>query len=309
MKRWLMPLALAACARPAPAPPAANRATLLVAAVRSDSTDVVRQLLDGGVSPDTIATDGTRPLTEAARNGRVAAAQVLLDGGARIDLADSSGSQPLDYAMEDGHRAIAALIIRQAAQDAGANAATMAWFDALADSTRSPGDWRRLLDGELASLGLDAAVLAGRDNTVASLRHAAGLPNRTGYGPLALAARFGDDSAVADLLSANANPDAEVYGHWHETPLMEAARDGQVTVARRLLHAGARVDHTDRRRQTALMWAVREGETDFARLLLDAGANPALHDADGETALDIARGIKHADLITLLEARAAVGVR
>lgn len=300
VKRLLLLLAVGTCTRPTPALPA-NRAALLVAAVRADSAGVVRQLLDAGVSPDTIAPDGARPLTEAARHGRIAAARVLLDAGARLDLADASGARPFDHAVEEGHREMAALLTREAARDAGANAEAIAWFDALAVATSSGGDWHRALDGELTSLGLNAAVLDRRDDVAASLRHAAGIPNRTGYVALVLAARFGDQTAVADLLAASANPDAEVSGHWQETPLMEAARDGHVGVGQRLLRAGARIDHVDSRRETALMWAVREGETEYARMLLDAGANPALRDTDGDTALDIARRINHADLIALLD--------
>ena len=177
----------------------------------------------------------------------------------------------------------------------------MAWFDSLA-SDRSPArDWRRILDGELASLGVMAAVLARRDDAVTALRHAAGIPNRTSYAALAVAARFGDEAAVTDLLEASVNPDVEVSGHRHETPLMEAARDGYPAIALRLVRAGARIDHVDSGRETALFWAVRAGETDYARALLDAGADPAWRDLAGQTALDVARDAKHADLIALLE--------
>ena len=106
---WLLAVVTTGCSRPVPAPPV-NRAIQLVAAVRSDSAAVMQQLLDAGVSPDTLAPDGTRPLTEAARHGRIEAARVLLDAGARLDLADSSGIRPFDYAMEEGHRAIAMLL-------------------------------------------------------------------------------------------------------------------------------------------------------------------------------------------------------
>jgi ankyrin repeat protein len=300
---WLIAFVVTGCSRPVPPRPV-NRAVQLVAAVRSDSAAVVQDLLDAGVSPDTVAPDGSRPLTEAARHGRIAAARVLLGAGARLDLADSSGTRPFDYAIEEGHRAIAMLLTREAARDAGANGAAMAWFDSLA-SDRSPAhDWRRFLDGEIASLGVMAAVLARREDAVTALRHAAGIPNRTSYAALAIAARFGDEVAVADLLQASVNPDAEVSGHRHETPLMEAARDGYAAIARRLVRAGARIDHVDSAGETALIWAVRAGETDYARALLDAGANPGWRDLAGQTALDIARDAKHADLIALLEAHA-----
>jgi len=299
---WLLAFITAGCSRPEPTRPV-NRAIELVAAVRSDSATVIQQLLDTGVSPDTLATDGTRPLTEAARHGRIEAARVLLDAGARLDLADSSGARPFDYAIEEGHRAIATLFTREAARDAGASAEAMAWFDSIA-SARSPAqDWRRFLDGEIASLAVLAAVLARRDDAVSALRRAAGIPNRTSYTALAVAARFGDEAAVTDLLQAGGNPDVEVSGHRHETPLMEAARDGYPAIARRLVRAGARIDHVDSGGETALIWAVRAGETDYARALLDAGADPARRNVAGQSALDVARDAKHADLIALLEAR------
>lgn len=299
---WLLAFIATGCSRPAPVRPV-NRAVQLVAAVRSDSTAVVAQLLNAGVSPDTLAPDGTRPLTEAARHGRIAAARVLLDAGARLDLTDSSGVRPFDYAIEEGHRAIAMLFTRETARDAGASAEAMAWFDSLASDRSRVRDWRRFLDGEIASLAVVAAVLGRRDDAVTALRHAAGIPNRTSYAALAVAARFGDESAVADLLQASVNPDVEVSGHRHETPLMEAALDGYSGIARRLVRAGARIDHVDSGGETALIWAVRAGETDYARALLEAGANPVWRDLAGQTALDIARDAKHADLITLLEAR------
>ena len=304
--RFALPLvmalgALIGCARRVAPPPSPDRTALLVEAVRSDSAAVVRRLLDAGVSPDTIASDGTRPLTEAARHGRIAAARVLLDADARLDLADASGLRPFDYAMNAGHRDLAFLLTRAAAREAGASAGAISWLDALGTRTGTPVDWHRVLDGELTSLGLLAAALAGRDDAVAALRRAGGVPNRTGYLAIQVAARFGDVPALADLLAAGANPDAEVAGHRHETPLMEAARDGYVDIARRLLRAGARVDHVDSDGETALMWAVRAGETDYAQALLAAGANPGLRNRAGETALDMARDIKHADLINLLE--------
>jgi ankyrin repeat protein len=298
----LLVLLIAGCARPAP-PPQVNRAAELVRAVRDDSTATIRQLLGAGLSPDTLAPDGTRPLTEAARNGRVAAARLLLDADARSDLRDSSGASAMDDAVEYQHRDIAILLVEHAAQDAGESPAVAAWFDSLANKRSLPADWRRLLDGELTSLALLAAVIEGRGDMVSSLRHAAGVPNRTGYTPLLVAARTGDETAVIDLLEAGANPDAEVAGHLHETPLMEAARDGYVGIAHRLIRAGAHVDHLDATRQTALMWAVREGETDYARALLQAGAQRGLRNRDGETALDIAKRINHGDLITVLAPR------
>ncbi len=299
MKRLVALLCLAACA-PRHRPSAPDRGVELVTAVRDDSLAAVTALLDAGVSPDTLASDGTRPLTEAARNHRVDAARLLLARGAQLQRADGSGRRPFDYAVEFGYRDMAAMFTLQYARDAGAGPAALAWFAAV-DAARPAGSWQRVLDGELLSLGLTAAIVNQREALVVALGKAGGRGNRSGYPPLVVAARFGDLAAVSALLRASVNPDGEVADGLHQTALMEAARDAHVDVGRRLIRAGARVDHVDAHGETALMWAVRQGETDYAAMLLEAGADPLYRNRDGTTPLSLARRIDHRDLIDLLQ--------
>ena len=82
---------------------------------------------------------------------------------------------------------------------------------------------------------------------------------------------------------------------------MEAARDGNIEIARRLLRAGARIDHPDVSGGTALHWAVRAGQTPYAEVLLKGRADQSIRDQSGEAPLDIANRIHHTDLIALLE--------
>jgi ankyrin repeat protein len=302
MKHWfrLILVALVGCAHAAPRPMPPDQAVALVTAVRSDSSAVVTRLLDAGVSPDTEATDGTRPLAEAARNGRLGPLQLLLQGGARLDAADSAGNNAFDYAMASGNREVMGALVLAAVREAGPSDEAQQWFGAMRDDSGGAGDWHRVLDGELLSLGLLYAIVVDRPAVATSLRQASGMTNRLGYPPLVAAARLGEHGVVDALLHASAGPDTPVGGHWHETALMEAARDGDLITARALLRAGARVNRTDSRRQTALFWAVREGETEYAKGLLDAGADPRLRDASGETALDLAHSFRHDDLVALL---------
>lgn len=295
-----MVLLLIGCARPNPVPPR-NTAKTLVDAVRAGDTTLVATLLADGLSPDTMASDGTRPLTEAARQGREAIARQLLAADARVDLPDSAGYRAWDYAIETERARIAALLTWHAAQVAGASPQANEWFSAVAESSAVVPRWDRVLDGELESLGLLYAVILDRPHIVSAMRHGGGIPNRTGITPLAMAARFGATSSVIALLQAGANPDLATGDRWQSTPLMEAARDGHTEIASRLLRAGARVDHPDIAGATALHWAVRAGETQYAELLLKGGADQSIRDLSGETPLDLARRIYHSDLITLLE--------
>jgi ankyrin repeat protein len=295
-------ICLVACREPDAAPKApVNRAQALVDAARAGDTVGVAALLHDGLSPDTLAPDGKRPLAEAARNGRVAVARQLLAADARLDLKDSVGYLPWDYAIESGREQVAALLTWQAAQVAGASPKAIEWFAAVATPSAPLPAWDKVLDGELESLGLLYAAILNRSDVVSALRHGGGIPNRTGITPLAMAARFGRTAAVEALLAAGANPDLATTDRWQSTPLMEAARDGRVEIGRALLQAGARVDHKDLSGGTALHWAVRAGETKFARMLLESGADMNLSEWSGDRPLDIARRIDHPDLINLLE--------
>jgi ankyrin repeat protein len=133
------------------------------------------------------------------------------------------------------------------------------------------------------------------------MRHGGGIPNRTRITPLAIAARIGSEPSVIALLEAGANPDLATGDHWQSTPLMEAARDGHLEVASRLILAGARVNHPDVSGGTALHWAVLAGETQYAKFLLENGADLTIRDWTGETPLELAHRINHTDLIDLLE--------
>lgn len=300
MRRLLVVLLLVACGT-SPAPVPSNRAHDLVVAVRAGDTATVAMLLAEDISPDTLGPDGTRPLTEAARNSRVAVARQLLAADARIGLRDSAGYDAWDYAIEMGSTKVAALLTWQTAQLAGASPQVNRWFAAVADSATVTPRWDRVLDGELESLGLLYAVILGREEVVSAMRHGGGIPNRSGITPLAMAARFGATSAVIALLQAGANPDLATADRWKSTPLMEAARDGNIEIARRLLRSGARIDHPDVAGGTALHWAVRAGQTPYAEVLLKGGADQSLRDRAGETPLDIATRIHHSDLVALLE--------
>jgi ankyrin repeat protein len=300
MRRLLLLFVLVGCAGPQSAP-RGGPAQALVDAVRNGDTTAVAALLGDGISADTMAPDGARPLTEAARHGQVAVARQLLAVDAQVNLPDSAGYRAWDYAIEGGSTGIAALLTWHAAQLAGASSQANAWFAAVAESATVAPRWDRVLDGELESLGLLYAVILDRSALVVAMRHGGGIPNRTGITPLAMAARLGDTQSVMVLLRAGANPDLATGDRWGSTPLMEAARDGHVEIARRLLRAGARVNHPDSSRGTALHWAVRAGKPRYAEVLLQGGADQTLPDLAGETPLAIARRLNQPGLVALLE--------
>jgi ankyrin repeat protein len=83
--------------------------------------------------------------------------------------------------------------------------------------------------------------------------------------PLHEAVRSGGEAAVALLLAADANPNARRDGGF--TPLHDAVSGGQASVV---------------------------------RMLVARGADPRAEDANGRTAVDVARDMEHGELLALL---------
>jgi hypothetical protein len=86
------------------------------------------------------------------------------------------------------------------------------------------------------------------------------------------------------------------------TALMEAAFKGHTEIVRLLLTNGAAdVNTKDDKGWTALMEAAFYGDAGIVRRLLAKGADPKLKNRDGRTALQIARGRGHQDIVDIIE--------
>ncbi len=72
------------------------------------------------------------------------------------------------------------------------------------------------------------------------------------------------------------------------TPLMWAARSGDIDAVTALLDAGAEVDAPDRNTWTALLHALHKRRAAAVRVLLDRGANPNVRTPSGMTPLMMA---------------------
>jgi ankyrin repeat protein len=113
--------------------------------------------------------------------------------------------------------------------------------------------------------------------------------------PLALACENGNAAMVERLLKAGADPNASPKG---DTPLMVAARTGDVETVAVLLAHGATVNTKEPERgQTALMWAVAEAHPAVAKVLVENGANVDARSTGGFTPLLFA--VRKGDAATL----------
>lgn len=110
-------------------------------------------------------------------------------------------------------------------------------------------------------------------------------------------------TSKTDLQSASKEPSETAWEKLGITPLMRAARIGELESCQHLLDSGAEVDTTDEAGWTALMSAAAEGHERIVQLLLDHGADVDSESFDGATALHAATAYRHSGVVRqLLEA-------
>ncbi len=157
---------------------------------------------------------------------------------------------------------------------------------------------KRRLSAESLSV-IDALLAAGANPNAWASR---------GREPIiAVAARYGDRALFDRLVAAGADPHAIAA---NGTTVLLAASQGEdhgtaLAIAQSLVKRGARVDSHDRFQQTPLMAAARAGNVELVRHLIGNQANVALKDIDGQTALDWAATGGHEGAVHMLLAAGA----
>lgn len=124
-----------------------------------------------------------------------------------------------------------------------------------------------------------------------------------GYTDLQLAVMGGDQDKVQEALDSGAdpNPESRMFSPFSVTPLIVAARSGDLKIVRMLVEAGADVNHASREMtRTPLTVAAREGHTEVARVLSRHGARQDATDWMGTTALEAAAWSCHPATVRLL---------
>ena len=307
----------------APSAADAMASPLATAAARGDSSRV-RDLLDSGTKDvDAPDRDGTPALHWIVRLGDADLVARLLAAGAKVDGADRHGVTPLQVAIGEGDAGVVRRLL-----EAGADATKP---DAAGEPPLLLA--ARVGEPEVARLLLaHGAAVDGREQTF-------------GQTSLMVAAREGHSGLARVLLDAGADPNARtraeppprfippsesppglskgigiVRAGWPEdrgkrfpaagskTPLLYAARAGDLAATRLLVERGAQLELADGNGVTPLLEAVlnanafrvkREGRTEhlaIANALLDAGANVDAMDWYGETPLWAAVDLRNLEL-------------
>ena len=253
---------------------AAGRADMQVADAAKDADwKILRALIEDGADVNTAQGDGTTALHWAAYWDDAQSAALLIRAGADVDAANVLGSTPLWTACENGSSAIAQLLLQAGANP---NAALTSGETPLMTAART-GDVG-LVRQLLAARADVSATEAEHDQTAlmwaVAQRHAGVVE--------ALLAAGADVHARSQvwIQTVKTSPAVMNPAYWVDirqggyTPLLFAARVGDLASAKLLVTAGADVNDTAPYGTSATVVAAHSGHGVLAAFLLEEGADP-----------------------------------
>ena len=263
----------------------AQPVSALIEAARLDDAERLRALLAIGANPDAQQGDGATALHWATHRNNLAAIDALIAAGASVGIANDLGATPLWLAAGNGSAEAVGRLL-----DAGAdpNVTLQMGETPLMAAARAgaPTVVGRLLDAgadpDVAELerGQTALMWAVAQSHVEIVRQLA-----------AAGADLHARSKVWHQLentAGNTNPSGNFrMAHGGSTPLIFAARSGDIATARALVEAGADVNDVAAAGTSALVIAAHSGHGAIGEYLLETGADPNLAEG-GYTALHAA---------------------
>ena len=260
------------------------------AAMRGNK-DAVRSLLQRKVNVNAPQIDGTTALHWAVRADDLEMADVLLRAGANVSAANREGVMPLQLAALNGNAAMVERLIRAGADvnapltSFGDTALMMASRAGKADAVKMLLDRGAKIDAKETwgdTTALMWAVSEGNRSVVKLLiERGADVNTRSKFVPSATGRGFEGATPVA----SKDNQPPEEHSSGLLTPLMFAAREGDLESARMLVAAGAQVNAIGGDGKDALGLAIFNGSYDVASFLIDQHANVNQADAQRFTPL------------------------
>ena len=260
-------------------------------AARRGDREGVRAALARKADVNAPQIDGTTALHWAVERDDVEMTDVLLRAGARVTARTREGVTPLQLASINGSAVLIDRLLKAGADpnaaltSAGDSALMMAARTGKTDAIRvlvEAGGNVNARETWGGTTALMWAVSEGHaDATRRLIEAGADVNARSNYVAAANGRGFEGRTPLTD--ATNAKP-AEFASGWL-TPLMLAAREGDVEIARILIAAGADVDSEGGDGKTALSLAIFNGNYEAASLLVDSKADVNKADAQRFTPL------------------------
>jgi ankyrin repeat protein len=256
----------------------------LIDAARNTDRDAVRRLLQEKADVNATEGDGTTALHWASYRDDGESAAMLIRAGANVNAANDLGATPLWTASLNGSAAMVRRLL-----DAGANpnAALLLGETPLMVASRSGN---ADVVEQLLKRGANVNARAARGQTALMWAVAQKHPDVV---KVLLAHRAdvharSESWSQVEAVSPHGHPDynrAIPYGN--NTPVMFAARVGDLASAKLLVASGANVNDQDARGISTLVMAAHSGFRELVEFLLAKGADPnsatagftALHEA------------------------------
>jgi len=266
----------------------------LVDAAKNADRNTLRALLKPGADVNAAQGDGTTALHWASYRDDLESADLLLRGGANVNAANDLGATPLWTACQNGSAAMVRRLL-----EAGANPnAALTFGETLVMSAARSG--KAEVVELLLAKGADVNTRATRGQTAlmwaAAQQHSEVVQVLLKYGA--------NVHARSDVWSQlwQTDPAQDVHPDYQikiqqggNTPLLFAAREGDLASAKLLVAAGADVNDVAAHGVSATVLAAHSGNGDLVEFLLEKRADPNAA-AAGYTALHAAilRGNKKA---------------
>jgi ankyrin repeat protein len=256
--------------------------TPLSLACEAGNGEVVRLLLKAHADPNETLRNGETPLMMAARTGNVAVIELLIDRGAKLEAQEKlRGTTALMWAAANSNPDAMRVLIKHGAN---LNARSATTPPGRRPYLAPPG--RERIQEFIDGTGLRGAVVEKQ----------AAAQEATGHEAVereSAKRRFEAEQAAARTAISKFPPAAEYARRGDKqwgglTPLLFAARDGNLESVKTLLDAGVDVNQQSEYGWTALLTATQNRYYKLAMFLLDHGAKPNLANGGGWTPLYIA---------------------
>jgi uncharacterized protein len=279
---------------------AANSDLRLIEAIKAKNLEGIRGLLRQHVDVNAPQGDGATALHWAVHLNDVNTVDLLIRAGARANAADDTGATPLYLACINRNAAIVERLLKAGANP---NAALLNGETVLMTCSRAgeAGAVRALLARGASANGREAshdqtalmwAAAEGHSDVVAALlEHGADVRARS---------RIYTQTVTSEVTQRAGREELNyTVPRGGSTPLLFAARAGDVDSARLLLAAGADVNDSLPDGTSALVLAAHSGQGRVGVLLLEKGADPdaaavgysALHAAVLRSDLELVRSL------------------
>ncbi len=258
----------------------------LVDAVKNEDRNALRALLKPGADVNAAQGDGATALHWASYRDDVESADLLIRAGANVNAANDLGATPLWTACQNGSAAMVRRLL-----DAGANpnAALLSGETLVMTAARSG---KAEVVEQLLAKGADVNARATRGQTAllwaVAQQHSEVVRVLLKYG-----ANVHARSEVWSQLwqtdpAQDVHPDYQIQiQHGGTTPLLLAARAGDLASAKLLVAAGANLSDVAAYGVSATVLAAHSGNPELVGFLLEKGADPNAA-AAGYTALHAA---------------------